>query len=220
MHALVRDYENNGYTLTPKNLTQDGEYRYLTSPSGNPSNFSWIEASGPDGLFEIRQQVRVQSHVDPDIAFTPDIVVLIGGAEIDDAKRNDYASGKRPFYKVKSESVIAAHECKSMNPFPELLVAFIGMLVAAHEWYPNGKAVKHVSNNGHLGPTLFVGGTSRPIHIRMIRAIQKAYFVNIICGLHEGTWDLAKANNRINRTSGTSSLRATSTYASSHQPSF
>lgn len=197
LHALLRFYETQGYRLEPRNLTDKGEYRYLTSPAGNPANFSWIEATGPDGEFEIRQQVRVQSHINEDIAFTPDIAVLIKGAAIDDSKHVDYANGKRPYYRVRSSSVVAAHECKSMNPFPELMVSFIGMLVAAHEWYPDGQKFRHTNDAGHLGPTLFVGGTARNLHLRMINAMQKAYRLNIICGLHEGTWRLTDAKNRL-----------------------
>lgn len=197
LHALLRFYEAQGYRLEPRNLTGEGEYRYLTSPSGNPANFSWVEASGPDGAFEIRQQVRVQSHIDDDIAFTPDIVVLLKGAAVEDSRREEYASGKRPYYRVKSSSVVAAHECKSMNPFPELMVSFIGMLVSAHEWFPDGSRYRHTHDDGHLGPTLFVGGTARNLHLRMISAMQKAYHMNIICGLHEGTWSLTDAKNRL-----------------------
>lgn len=197
LHALLRFYEAQGYRLEPRNLTDEGEYRYLTSPSGNPANFSWVEAIGPDGEFEIRQQVRVQSHIDDDIAFTPDLVVLLKGTAVEDSRREEYASGKRPYYRVRSSSVVAAHECKSMNPFPELMVSFIGMLVSAHEWYPDGGRYRHTHDDGHLGPTLFVGGTARNLHLRMISAMQKAYRMNIICGLHEGTWSLTDAKNRL-----------------------
>jgi hypothetical protein len=197
LHALLRFYESQGYRLKPRNLNDEGEYRYLTSPSGNPSNFSWVEAIGSDGEFEIRQQVRIQSHIDDDIAFTPDIVVLMKGTAIEDSKREEYASGRRPFYRVRSSSVVAAHECKSMNPFPELLVSFIGMLVSAHEWYPDGEKFTRTLDAGHMGPTLFVGGTARTLHLRMISAMQKSYCMNIICGLHEGTWSLTDAKNRL-----------------------
>ncbi|MEP6879884.1 MAG: hypothetical protein ABI865_13655 [Nitrosospira sp.] len=197
LHALLKFYESQGYRLEPKNLTEKGEYRYLTTPSGNPANFSWVAATGSDGEFEIRQQVRVQSHIDPDIAFTPDIVVLNKGAEISGAKHVEYAGGKRPFYKVNSSSVVAAHECKSMNPFPELMVSFIGMLVSAHEWYPDSGKYLYTNDEGHLAPTLFVGGTVRALHLRMISAMQRSYRMNIICGLHEGTWRLTDAMNRL-----------------------
>lgn len=201
LHALLQFYSSQGYRLEPKNLTVAGEYRYLTSPAGNPANFSWVEATGPDGIFEIRQQVRIQSHIDEDIAFTPDIVVLQEGASVQNSRRDEYAGGKRPFYCVKSSSVVAAHECKSMNPFPELMVSFIGMLVSAHEWYPDGDGYVHSHEAGHLAPTLFVGGTARNLQLRMISAMQKVYKMNIVCGLHEGTWSLVDAKNRMLRVS-------------------
>lgn len=197
LHALLRFYQSQKYTFTAQNLVEKKEYRYLTSPSGNPANYSYVMASGLDGEFEIRQQVRVQSHVDAHIAFTPDIVVLVKDAAIEKSKHPEYAGGKRTYYRVASSSVVAAHECKSMNPFPELMVSFIGMLVSAHEWYPNGTGVTHTNQHGQLAPTLFVGGSARGLHLRMVAAMQKAYRLNIICGLHEGTWSLTDAKNRI-----------------------
>lgn len=198
LHALLRYYRDQDYELSPENLTESGEYRYLTSPSGNPRNFSYVRAVGADGEFEIRQQVRVESHVNEDIRFTPDILVLRSNAAIHSGKDSDFASGKRTFYKVSSASVVAAHECKSMNPFPELLVAFIGMLVAAHAWTgADDKSVRKTQESGHLAPTLFVGGSARALHLRMIKAMQLSYTLNIVCGLHEGTWNLKDAKNRL-----------------------
>ena len=197
LHALLRYYESQGYTLQPQNLSSDKEYRYLTSPNGNPANFSYVSAQGYDGEFEIRQQVRVQSHVDEWIRFTPDIVVITKDAQIQKQKSKYYAHGKRAFFAVPSSSVVAAHECKSMNPFPELIVSFLGMLVTAHEWYPKGSAAELTKGFGHLAPTLFVGGTARGMHLKMILAMQACYALNIICGLHEGTWSLQDAENRL-----------------------
>lgn len=195
-HAVVQYYEQQKYKIRPSGLV-DGAYRYLTTPSGNPENFSYVELAGTDGEFELRQQVRIESHVDSDICFTPDLVVMRKGARIQSELRKDFASGKRPFFKVSSLDVVAAHECKSTNPFPELLVAFIGMLVAAHEWYPDGCRVRFVKGYGHLAPTLFVGGTAKSLHLRMIRAMQGSYRMNIVCGLHEGTWGLRSVKNRL-----------------------
>ena len=196
-HALLHFYGKQGYIAEPKNLTADGEYRYLTSPSGNPANFSYIRLTGPDGVFELRQQIRIESHINEDIRFTPDVLVLGEGAEISGVKSPDFAGGKRSFYSVSSKQVVAAHECKSMNPFPELLVAYLGMLVAGHAWYPDGQSVTLTNEQGHLGPTLFVGGTARSLHLKMIAAMQASLKVNILCGLHEGTWSLTDAKNRL-----------------------
>jgi len=199
-HALLEFYENSGYAISINNKI-DNEYKYLTTPNGNPENFSYISITGNDETYEIRQQVRIKSHINENITFTPDIVVLFGDSSITSIKRDDYASGKRPFYTVLSNSVVAAHECKSMNPFPELLVSFIGMFITAHEWYNESRYKKYeLSENGkHIAPTIFVGGTAKGIHLKMIEALQKAYPINIITGLHQGTWELDSSNiNKIN----------------------
>lgn len=195
LHSLLRFYARQGYVPVLENLI-DNEYRYLTSPSGNPSNFSYVTLHGPDGVFQVRQQVRIESHVAPDIRFTPDIVVLVEDATIDGAVNADFASGKRKLFSVQSSQVVAAHECKSMNPFPELMVNFVGMLVTAHSWYPNGTQVAPAPK-GHLAPTLFVGGTARALHLKMIEAMEASYRLNIVVGMHAGTWSLDRAHNRL-----------------------
>lgn len=196
LHAVVKYYESQKYVAKPASLV-DGAYRYLTTPSGNPENFSFVALVGDDGEFELRQQVRIESHIDPNICFTPDLVVLQRNSRIEASRREDFASGKRPFFRVSSVDVVAAHECKSTNPFPELLVSFIGMLVAAHEWYPDGARAQLVKGYGHLAPTLFVGGTAKSLHLKMIKAMQKSYGMNIVCGLHQGTWGLKDVENRL-----------------------
>lgn len=211
-HAVLQFYEAQRYSIHPEGLV-DGAYRYLTTPSGNPGNFSYVRLLGGDGEFELRQQVRIESHVDPEICFTPDLVVVVKGCEISGGKRSDFASGKRPFFKVSSRDVVAAHECKSTNPFPELLVAFIGMLVAAHEWYPEGDSVEPATGYGHLAPTLFVGGSARALHMRMIKAMVRSYRLNIVCGLHEGTWNLREIENRIVWRRGSASGLTSSLYS-------
>ncbi|WP_143241704.1 hypothetical protein [Aeromonas sp. SCS5] len=199
-HALLRFYETHGFSLHLENLINN-EYRYLTTPNGNPSNFSFISITGLDGDYEIRQQVRIKSHLDNDIAFSPDIVVLHKNASISNLKDVDYASGKRPFYSVFSKDVVAAHECKSMTPFPELLVSFIGMFITAHLWANNlidEKSPLH-KDGTHLAPTMFVGGAASALHLRMITSLQKVYPINIIVGLHQGTWDLTGSHKKINK---------------------
>jgi hypothetical protein len=203
-HALSEFYAKN-FAVTPVGLTPDGEYRYLTSPTGNPANFSYLKLRSDREDFELRQQVRIRSHLHPDIAFTPDLVVLTDGANVESAKDKDYASGKRSFYFVDSSSVIAAHECKSLNPFPELLVGFIGMLVAAHEWLAGPANVTRSKKGPHLAPTLFVGGFARALHTRMIAALERTYPMNVVVGLHSGTWSLLGSGRTLNRLKVTSS---------------
>lgn len=199
-HAVLRLY-GASCTVRPENL-QEGKYRYLTTPSGNPANFSYIRLThtGSGDEFQLRQQVRITSPIHREISFTPDLVLMSSAADIEGEFDDGYANGKRRFFSIDSSHVIAAHECKSMNPFPELLVSFLGMLISAHQWldYPHCRDV--ICEDGlHLAPTLFIGGTPSVWHSRMVTALSSAYPINVVAGMHAGTWDLsARAVNRFN----------------------
>jgi hypothetical protein len=198
--ALIEFYETAGFTGRVMNMTKDGSYRYLTTPNGNPANFSFMLMKNEHEGIEVRQQVRIASHVGNDVSFTPDIVVIPYSVNISQKKDADYAGGKRKFFYVNSRDVIAAHECKSMVPFPELLVSFIGMLVAGHEWLEKADVNDLLVDNGpHLAPCLFVGGSARSLHLRMIKGLKTAYPMNIVVGMHAGTWDLLGDNADIRR---------------------
>src|SRR5262245_53146029 len=77
-HALTTFYAKKHFSISPENLSKKNEYRYLTSTNGNPANFSYIRLKLGSDEFEIRQQVRVRSHLHPNIAFCPDLIVMVG----------------------------------------------------------------------------------------------------------------------------------------------
>jgi hypothetical protein len=196
-HALLDFYEQH-FTVKPEGL-QDGEYRYLTTPAGNPERFSFVRLMRKSGAYILRQQVRVRSAIDPDIQFTPDFVVFREGVKIRHEIDEDYANGKKRLFYVRGEDLVAAHECKSMNPFPELIISFLGMLVASHPWANERGAKKRIVKDGkHLAPSLFVGGTARGLHQRMVDAVGRNYPVNIILGMHYGTWRLFGDGAKLN----------------------
>lgn len=197
--ALKDFYESNGFIGVIMNQDKsDGSYRYLTTPSGNPVNFSYLLMTKGETKIEIRQNVRILSHIGDDIAFTPDIIVLPENTEVRGTTNLEYACGKKRFFHVRSDEVIAAHECKSLSPFPELLVSFIGFLFTAHAWMKTSKYQKIIKAPGdHLAPYLFVGGCARPIHLSMIKGLKNAFPINIVVGMHMGTWDLNGASAEI-----------------------
>jgi hypothetical protein len=194
--ALVSYYERQAM-VQPMNLTDAGEYRYLTSPQGNPHNFSFVEIAHPTGRFHLRQQVRIRSHFHEDIAFTPDFLVLSAAEELQCVYDRDYASGRQRFWFVESTRVVAAHECKSLAPFPELLVSFLGLVMAAHSWLDGSEICRPDPNGLHFAPTLFVGGSAKALHNRMVRGLCAAFPINVVLGLHQGTWDLRGAWRRV-----------------------
>lgn len=196
-HALTNWYARRaGIRCEIANRGKDGEFRYLTSPSGNPANFSHMRFQHPSGNFVIRQQVRLQWRSDPRIAFTPDIVVLPEDASINCDRRKEYAGGKRSFYYAYDDEVIAAHECKSLSAFPELLINFIGMLVAGHGWHRNTTRLKHEPNSVHLAPTLFVGGAANWMVLELVKGLTEHYPINVVAQFHTSTkWLLGKSVN-------------------------
>lgn len=183
--TLLDAYRKNGFLIKTKNLNDDGNYRYLTTPSGNPDNFSYILLSKNSVKYQLRQQVRIAVSKDKRIYFTPDIVVIQGNPKISHKKDDLYANGKRSFFYVTSKNVIAAHECKCLEPFPELFASFIGMHTLAHDWRSK-KVQKKIVEKGHLAPSLFVGGKARGFHLEMIAAYEKHFHINIITNLHSG----------------------------------
>ena len=112
--SIVNDYEKQGVTIEGLNLVEN-QFRYLTTPNGNPNNFSYIRLTKSGKSWELRQQVRVCSHLHDDVNFTPDIVVIEEGACISTDRDKDYAAGKRGFFRVNATSVLAAHECKKLD---------------------------------------------------------------------------------------------------------
>lgn len=191
--SLVNFYENRRYTVTIENL-KNNEFKYLTTPSGNPENFSFVKLEFNNKVFEIRQQIRIKSHLAEDTNFTPDIVVLKRDPELEGIYDTDYYQGRRQMFYVTSDQVIAAHECKSLPPFPELLISFLGMVIAGHDWIKNLNDRSMVTDNGlHLAPTLFVGGSARHLHLRMVESLKNTLPINIIVGMHYHHWDIANS---------------------------
>jgi len=199
--ALLDDYHNQRFSITIENLDSDGSFKYLTSPTGNPDNFSYITVEKGKQKFDLRQQIRIRSHLHSDVTFTPDIVVFEHGATVEQKIDPDYAGGKRGMFALAAKNVIAIHECKSLPGFPELYVSFLGMLLTAHSSFQASAGLSQ-SSVGHLASTLFVGGESSALHIRMILALQSIYPLNIITGLHKGGWTLTKRKKPLNRVAG------------------
>jgi len=190
---LVKNYEDSTGSIAVENLNKSGEFQYLTTPSGNPANFSWFKFHYGGQEFQIRQQVRIKSHWHSDITFSPDIVVLKPGAEIEDPKFQYYANGKNRFFHVLSSQVVSAHECKCLTPFPELLVSFVGMFGAAHEWYNPREEVEYIGEDGvHPAPCLFIGGDSNGIQRRMAAGLEATFPFNVVTGLHFGRFRMRR----------------------------
>lgn len=140
---IINVYISKGFSITVNNL-KGGVFKYLTTPNGNPDNFSYVVMRKEDKEYQLRQQVRIVHTKNERIYFTPDIVIIKGDADILIKKDPLYANGSRRFFYVDSSMTVAAHECKSLEPFPELFASFVGMFMLAHDW--SMQKVKKISN--------------------------------------------------------------------------
>jgi hypothetical protein len=185
--ALIDEMERNGVPCEVEGL-QDGEFRYLTSPSGKPENFSYVSFTFEGSRYELRSQVRVRSQIHQDVTFTPDLVLIRGKAKIDRVVDPEFAGGKRGVWAVHAKAVVAIYECKSLPGYPELYVSFLGMVSATR-----GRLVSRKHAAYRFESTLFVGGHARGFHRRMIAAIHEVCAVRIATGLHSGGWGLRRS---------------------------
>jgi len=189
---IIKFYKNSGYLVEPKNLDEEnGAFKYKLSPTGYPKNFSYFlvkkiyqyRKNPKEFLYEIRQNIPIQSYHDPNIFVTPDIVVCDGIFEEKKDKR--YYNGMRKFIFIPRDHVITFSEVKHYNPSPEMIFNFIGLV---NELTPNllkpvNQTFSHKKIPKHLSPTLMLSGKGN-YHARLIKkSLEKRYTVNIILGL-------------------------------------
>jgi hypothetical protein len=184
---VIEYYVNQGFTLIPRNPKKsENFFVYKTSPSGNLTNYSYFEARKQiqtnKGLqeisFDIRQNVPVQSNHDFDVYFTPDIVICEDKFEM--VKDFAYYHSTRWRYYLKNEGLISFAEAKHYNPFPEILVSFIGII---HELKPGLLQKKGRKNGVHLAPSLMISGRGGLPVERIKSNFEKRYMLNIFLGL-------------------------------------
>lgn len=78
-----------------------------------------------------------------------------------------------------------------MVPFPELVAGFVGFLALADHWHwpleqplQEWEEYDRITRNFHLASTLFVGGSPNKMTERMVDALHRRYFINVLCGLY------------------------------------
>lgn len=184
---VIEFYVTQGFTLIPRNPKNSGNFFiYKTSPAGNLPNYSYFEArktvqtnTGPRKIsFDIRQNVPVQSSHDLDVYFTPDIVICVN--QFDTVKDHSYYHATRWRHYLKNEGLISFAEAKHYNPFPEILVSFIGII---HELNPSLLKKNGKKSGIHLAPSLMVSGRGGAPVERIKTNFEKRYTLNIFLGL-------------------------------------
>ncbi|BCV33567.1 hypothetical protein [Shewanella algae] len=181
----VKYYRRKKYTISINNLMRDGTFKYKLTPAGLSENFSYFVATKknnkqPDDVVEIHHNIKVQSHHDPHIYFTADVSVTN-----EDGVTTQNQKNRKSHSFIPSDALLTFFEVKNMNPFPEVLFSFTGILYEVKpEFVLNSSALGISTGKKHLTPSLVFSG-SGGAHVESVAdKLGQRYGCNIIRGLY------------------------------------
>lgn len=182
---IIRYYKRKKYRLNIKHKKK-GVFRYKLSTAGLYENFSFFEAKRNYGRgknkevieIEIHHNLKVQSAHNDHIYYTADISVCTKGGVTTIKQRSGY---RHSF--VENDKLVTFFEVKNLNPFPEILFGFSGLVL---EVMP-GLILKDEEvddKKRHLSPAIIFSGSGSE-HAEMVSSdLRDRYGYNIICGLY------------------------------------
>lgn len=182
-NSVVQYYRNNNFVACAKNIVNN-VFRYKLSPAGNPKNFSYFIVSkkyirnNKIFEFEIHHNIAIESARSQSIFVTPDVSVIDVNSI---SNTNDFYISGRNYSSVKNRNLITFFESKNLNPFPELLFNFIGIINEIHT--KSFYSTNVMKDPLHLAPSLMLSGSSN-IHTSKIKMeLEMRYQINIFCSL-------------------------------------
>ncbi len=180
----VKFYKRKKYTISICNLMKDGTFKYKLSTAGLSDNFSYFKAEKTfrgkivDSI-EIHHNIKLQSSHSNHIYYTADVSIC----SIDGVTTNMQKSGKRHSY-IENEKLITFFEVKNMNPFPEILFSFSGIVLEVKPDFIVSKKVLIGKNLKHLTPSLVFSGSGSSHAEYVADELSKRYGYNVIRGLY------------------------------------
>ncbi|MGF2685819.1 hypothetical protein ACQUWM_04905 [Marinobacter sp. DUT-3] len=181
----VKFYRRKKYTIRAKNIMRDGTFKYKLSTSGLNENFSYflaekIKSGNTIDCVEIHHNIKVQSSHDPHIYFSADVSITKKDGTSTEKQKNN-----RSHSYIPSGKLITFFEVKNMNPFPEVLFSFSGIIYEIKpEFLLDPSALGIDFGRKHLTPCLvFSGGGGQ--HVESVcDKLGERYGCNIIRGLY------------------------------------
>lgn len=182
----IRYYRRKKFNLEVKQLGKNGTFRYKLSPAGLKQNFSYFVVSKLVGRgskrheekYEVHHNVRIQSAHDPHIYYTADVSVTTDNG-VKTVRQN---SGRKHSF-IPNDRLITFFEVKNMNPFPEVLFSFSGLVL---EVFPQliGGQIPYGAGKGHLLPCIVFSGAGNAHAIYVGQALSQRWGFNVISGTY------------------------------------
>lgn len=123
-NSLVQYYKSEGFQVTGENLGPKKSFKYKLTSSGLAENYSHFTVEKNGKIFKIMHNVSIQSAHDAHLYFTADVVVV----EKNGATTQTQRSGRRHSY-IANTDLVTFVEVKHINPFPEVLFNFTGLVL-------------------------------------------------------------------------------------------
>lgn len=180
----VKFYRRKKYKITICNLMSDGTFKYKLSTAGLSDNFSYFKAERvvrnelKDSI-EIHHNIKIQSAHDDHIYYNADVSV----SSCDGVSTEKQTNNRRHSF-IKNCDMITFFEVKNMNPFPEVLINFSGLVLEFKPEFITGKSISISKNKSHLTPALVFSGTGSQYAESLADKLSKRYGYNVIRGLY------------------------------------
>lgn len=166
---IVRAYDEMGYNCKPIQLQEDGSFRYKTSTNGYLANFSMFEIEKKGKEFWIVHNLKCESREYKDSYITADVCVINKNShqrKVIDRHQMDF---------VPNSNLMTFFECKFMNPFPELIASFVGLVKVL-----TPELLEKKSGKLHIAPSLICANYGSANSYRFANSVQAMHTVNIL----------------------------------------
>lgn len=175
-NSIVAFYKREKFKVTGKNLGPGKSFRYKLTASGLTENYSFFVAKKDDVEVHLLHNISIQSAHDDHIYFTADVVV----ATHPGATTKRLKSNRRHSY-VANKDLVTFAEVKHLNPFPEVLFNFTGLVLEFRpDLIDNGCSI---SQTGHqLCPIIAFTGVASDHSERIRDSLGSRYGINIVFG--------------------------------------
>lgn len=173
-NSIVQFYKTQGFTVTGANLGPKKSFRYKLTATGLIDNYSYFKAERDGSIFYILHNIRIQSAHHDHLYFTGDVVV----ANKNGATTQPLKNGRRHSF-VAKENLTTFAEVKHLNPFPEVLYNFMGLVL---EFMPGfvDKKFKITNTGVELSPIIAFTGPGSEHAEKIHQALEARYGINII----------------------------------------
>ena len=166
---IVRAYEEMGYDCKPIHLQDNGTFRYKTSTNGYLDNFSMFEIRKDGKVFWIVHNLKCESKDYEDCYITADVCVIKESSN--ERKQID----RQMMECVSNSNLMTFFECKFMNPFPELIASFIGLVKVL-----TPDLLEKNSGKSHIAPSLICANNGSKNSSKFANRVQAMHTVNIL----------------------------------------